>query len=556
MWRHWAYYKVQIRKISTVPPQSLLRLLWFVAFAAYFAIPSVESQTALKPELHYFVIDRSGSIKNNHLVAPIRGAFKQRVSQIPENSEIRVVLFNTTADKPKIWTSIDAAAREEIETWFLHAFDARRDTRLFDTVAEALKEIAEDKLDFSLVYLTILSDGIEDPPVSVDFRSWKDIEPLGRELKRSDPPFFGTWYTLGFTPPEVPDPTSGISTQNVPDPTRVDLTPPKLEADFEWAPRSAYAGDPIRLIDVSIGIPKERIWRIKNGAEYTDTSPEVVFETPGKYEVSLTVFRDSDSSIRSKEIVVGEYLVKADFSVSDQSGRAPLSVEFRDKSKGEIVRYLWDFGDGSTSNLKSPTHEYSTPGQFRPILTVTNTSGEQTTSDGELQIKVKPPAPWWIKPLIVIVAFILAWFFIVVPLVLNPILLPHKSATLQADVKHRLRQLVNKHKTRFIWPRSFVTLGDLRKADIRVGAARRSGRIHARVRRLPGSKTYVLSSNSPNSVSILKTERDAMGNQVVTKKPLAKPVSLRDADRFELLGREFTWNQPASSRTKKTKKSK
>ncbi|MBP6731873.1 MAG: T9SS type A sorting domain-containing protein [Chitinophagales bacterium] len=42
-------------------------------------------------------------------------------------------------------------------------------------------------------------------------------------------------------------------------------------------------------------------------------------------------------------------------------------------STGSNLKYFWDFGDGDTSNLAYPTHNYATPGKYYVCLMVTNT---------------------------------------------------------------------------------------------------------------------------------------------------------------------------------------
>lgn len=51
--------------------------------------------------------------------------------------------------------------------------------------------------------------------------------------------------------------------------------------------------------------------------------------------------------------------IKADFSAIQTSGNAPLTVQFTDLSTGNPISWLWDFGDGSTSNLQNPCYIYS-----------------------------------------------------------------------------------------------------------------------------------------------------------------------------------------------------
>jgi outer membrane protein assembly factor BamB len=57
-------------------------------------------------------------------------------------------------------------------------------------------------------------------------------------------------------------------------------------------------------------------------------------------------------------------------------------VQFTGSATGGYRPYswLWNFGDGQTSNLQNPTHSYTTPGNYTVTLTVTDNSGN-TSSD-------------------------------------------------------------------------------------------------------------------------------------------------------------------------------
>jgi len=65
----------------------------------------------------------------------------------------------------------------------------------------------------------------------------------------------------------------------------------------------------------------------------------------------------------------------ADFTASPTSGIAPLRVVFTNTSTGDYTASLWDFGDGMTSTLKSPTHVYETAGVYTVTLTVSGPGG-------------------------------------------------------------------------------------------------------------------------------------------------------------------------------------
>lgn len=73
---------------------------------------------------------------------------------------------------------------------------------------------------------------------------------------------------------------------------------------------------------------------------------------------------------------------EADFTSDSTSGAAPLPVQFSDRSKGYLLSWHWDFGDGSASDSQNPAHVYQKPGQYTVSLTVKSARGEDTVVKG------------------------------------------------------------------------------------------------------------------------------------------------------------------------------
>jgi glucose/arabinose dehydrogenase len=69
----------------------------------------------------------------------------------------------------------------------------------------------------------------------------------------------------------------------------------------------------------------------------------------------------------------------AKLSANVTQGAAPLTVNFSSAGstdpEGQTLTYQWTFGDGTTSELPHPTKTYSTPGNYRVRLTVTDEGG-------------------------------------------------------------------------------------------------------------------------------------------------------------------------------------
>ncbi|MEE2890378.1 MAG: S8 family serine peptidase [Planctomycetota bacterium] len=70
----------------------------------------------------------------------------------------------------------------------------------------------------------------------------------------------------------------------------------------------------------------------------------------------------------------------AGFSVSSNSGTAPLLVEFTDTSTGVINTWIWQFGDGFSSSLQNPIHMYTDPGTFEALLTISGSGGSDSST--------------------------------------------------------------------------------------------------------------------------------------------------------------------------------
>jgi len=75
-------------------------------------------------------------------------------------------------------------------------------------------------------------------------------------------------------------------------------------------------------------------------------------------------------------------------------GSVPFTVNFSSAGShdpdGSIAGYAWDFGDGSpVAQLANPSHDYTTPGTYIAVLTVTDNQG--LTATAQVEITARKP---------------------------------------------------------------------------------------------------------------------------------------------------------------------
>ncbi|MCD6599526.1 MAG: PKD domain-containing protein [Dehalococcoidia bacterium] len=85
----------------------------------------------------------------------------------------------------------------------------------------------------------------------------------------------------------------------------------------------------------------------------------------------------------------------AEFWGTPTTGLEPLCVDFTDESEPydewDIVEWAWDFGDGTTSTEKNPTHCYPAAGTYTVSLEITDEEGLSDTETKEGYIVVRAP---------------------------------------------------------------------------------------------------------------------------------------------------------------------
>jgi gliding motility-associated-like protein len=101
----------------------------------------------------------------------------------------------------------------------------------------------------------------------------------------------------------------------------------------------------------------------------------VSYSTPGVHTVTLNISTDEcEETATSTIYIFSEPTIN--FQIDDKLKCAPYFGQFVNLSTSETpAQYLWDFGDGTSSTVKNPSHVYPNAGIYDVQLTLTTTEG-------------------------------------------------------------------------------------------------------------------------------------------------------------------------------------
>ena len=156
-------------------------------------------------------------------------------------------------------------------------------------------------------------------------------------------------------------------------------------ADFTATPTTIYAGETVSFTDMSTNNPTSWNWSFSGGTPTSSTTqnPQVVYNSPGTYNVSLTVSNafGTDTKTKIKYITVLDLSVPvADFTATPTTVYAGETVSFTDLSTNNPTSWNWSFSGGTptSSTTQNPQVVYNSSGTYNVSLTVSNAFGTDT----------------------------------------------------------------------------------------------------------------------------------------------------------------------------------
>ena len=154
----------------------------------------------------------------------------------------------------------------------------------------------------------------------------------------------------------------------------------QLNADFSAVSVQGCSPLSVQFKDNSTGSPTQWFWDFGNGTTSFLQNPTVTYITGGNYTVRLIVRNATEEDYEQKVNYITVFSTpKAGFIItSGDSGCAPLQTTFGDESdyfNASVKSWLWNFGDGGTSNQQNPVHTFTLAGTYDLSLTVETTQG-------------------------------------------------------------------------------------------------------------------------------------------------------------------------------------
>ena len=146
-------------------------------------------------------------------------------------------------------------------------------------------------------------------------------------------------------------------------------------ANFKAEKLKGETGSPFNFINLS-SPGNDYLWTFGNGDSSSAVHPSPVYDDPGIYSILLNASVGNVISTMFRPDYINIYpAVDAEFSYTAVDHKAT----FKNLSTN-AVDYLWSFGDGGTSTLKDPLHQFQGEGTYNVKLTASNTGSSRTDS--------------------------------------------------------------------------------------------------------------------------------------------------------------------------------
>lgn len=158
-------------------------------------------------------------------------------------------------------------------------------------------------------------------------------------------------------------------------------------------------GQAVTFTNLSSANANHFVWNFGDGSPpFVSTAPTFgrVFNTPGTFNVTLTASVTGTSTPCQDVFTIPVTVLPSPLPVIgfDQDQACDfLEVNFTGSSTGDIATWTWNLGNGNSSNLQNPpTQQYTNPGLYNVVLTVTSTTGCVNSTSKIVRVRPSPVA--------------------------------------------------------------------------------------------------------------------------------------------------------------------
>lgn len=166
---------------------------------------------------------------------------------------------------------------------------------------------------------------------------------------------------------------------------------PQLEAGFVAQGGETGSEQTISFRSITVGDATSFSWDFGDGSRGTGERVTHTYAAPGTYSVTITASGGgiTDSATHSVRVDPNTPELEAGFRASPGPAGAEQTISFANITVGEVTSWRWDFGDGSSSTERAPTHRYASPGTYSVTLTATGPDGSDSARH---TVRVDPDA--------------------------------------------------------------------------------------------------------------------------------------------------------------------
>lgn len=130
-------------------------------------------------------------------------------------------------------------------------------------------------------------------------------------------------------------------------------------------------------------------WTFENGDSSQLFLPTTEFDTTGNFSATLIAISDEGCTDTLNSSITIDHLPVAQFNIPNPDGCFPIMVGHYNQSS-HANSFIWDFGDGTTSDQVPAFHLYENPGAYSVSLTASNSNGCSNTATIDSAVIVYP----------------------------------------------------------------------------------------------------------------------------------------------------------------------